>query len=436
MELSPEQGQDPQDRPSDEQNKDPDTHELDFVKLHPFVRSTVVNKAYGCIVGSALGDTIGLYTEFLPKSTCLEAYKEMKFSLVENVTEAINDSHRKFAIRLRIWIEQGLRALDRPPCGIGALVGSVVTNPDYLAAPFSTAVTRWVKTARHVAPNGSLMRTHPIGIIGVGMSEEACWRLTADVGRTTHADPRCTVACCISVGLIRGLLRGEISREDDVNEAIERAYAWVFTQPDLINPGLDTELTEFEIKRHLERREFERHVYAKSYAELHLDNHKEMGYVYKCLGSAILALRLCIHGRSTPYTIAPPSKTVFEDVITELVLEGGDADTNAAAAGALIGAYLGYTNLPAHWTEGLAHKEWLQEKTMRFLKVVGIVEGYVKEVADEAPNGGKPLMDKNQLEKRDAEMLATILTRKKERDDRDREKKTKAKGLAAWFSKK
>lgn len=311
-----------------------------------------------------------------------------------------------------------------------------MTNPDYLSSPFSTAVTRWVKTARHVAPNGSLMRTHPIGIIGVGMSEEACWRLAADVGRTTHADPRCTVACCISVGLIRGLLRGEIGTGNDVNKAIERAYDWVGVQPDLINPGLDAELTEFEIKRHLDRREFERHVYATSYVDLHLDNHKEMGYVYKCLGSAVLALRCCMRARSAYGSVAPPSKSLFEDVVTELVMEGGDADTNAAAAGALVGAYLGYAHLPAHWTEGLAHKQWLEEKSLRFLKVLGIVEGPVKEEADEMPDGGKPLMDRDQLEKRDARLLATILTRKKERDDMEREKKAKAKGLAGWFAKK
>lgn len=29
------------------------------------------------------------------------------------------------AKRLKIWIDQGLRALDRPPCGIGKTVGSV-----------------------------------------------------------------------------------------------------------------------------------------------------------------------------------------------------------------------------------------------------------------------------------------------------------------------
>lgn len=275
------------------------------------------------------------------------------------------------------------------------------------------------------------MRTHPIGVLGVGMEEEVCWRLAAGVGMTTHADPRCTVACCISVGLIRGILRGEIFTEADVDEAIEKAYDWVLSQPDLINPGLSTELTEWEIKRHLDRKEFERHVYATTYADLRLDNHKEMGYVYKCLGSAVLTLRFCIRAS----TSSLPPKTLFEDLMTDLIMEGGDSDTNGAAAGALIGAYLGYANLPAHWALGLAHREWLSSKILRLTKVLGIVEGKVGEEADEKPDGGKGLMNRDELEKRDQDMLTLILTRKKDREEKERKAKEKGKGLVGWFAK-
>src|SRR4051794_20473245 len=69
-------------------------HELKFLDAHPFVRLTLLDKIYGCIIGSALGDTIGLYTEFLPKATCAEVYKERHFSLVGKVTEWYGDSHR------------------------------------------------------------------------------------------------------------------------------------------------------------------------------------------------------------------------------------------------------------------------------------------------------------------------------------------------------
>jgi ADP-ribosylglycohydrolase len=71
------------------------------------------------------------------------------------------------------------------------------------------------------------MRTHPIGIIGVGLSESKTRNLAIKVGSTTHVDPRCAVSCCIQVALIRGLLRGEIVNETDVNKCIARSYRFV-----------------------------------------------------------------------------------------------------------------------------------------------------------------------------------------------------------------
>jgi ADP-ribosylglycohydrolase len=200
----------------------------------------------------------------------------------------------EFAHRLQIWIEQGLRALDRPPCGIGNLVGTVVSNRNYLTNPAAIATQCWIKSRRSNAPNGSLMRTHPIGIICMGIPEEDAWAVAANVSRTTHVDPRCVVSCCISVGIIRAILRGDLLSEEDLNVAIERAYSYVLSQPDLMNPSFDEDLTDPESQQALDRKEFERHVFAETFEELSLDNKREMGYVYKCLGSAILVLRRAI----------------------------------------------------------------------------------------------------------------------------------------------
>jgi hypothetical protein len=79
--------------PNPNPNPEPEA-DLAFLDLHPFVRSAVVDKIYGCIIGSALGDTVGLYTEFLLRSTCEQAYPERRFQLVEPVTEWVGDSHR------------------------------------------------------------------------------------------------------------------------------------------------------------------------------------------------------------------------------------------------------------------------------------------------------------------------------------------------------
>ncbi|KAF2713086.1 ADP-ribosylglycohydrolase [Pleomassaria siparia CBS 279.74] len=306
---------------------------------------------------------------------------------------------RNFAARLRIWIERGLLALDRNPCGIGKLVGDVVEAHNYLKHPKDTAVQKWISTKRKVAPNGSLMRTHPIGVICMGLSEQEAWHVATGVGRTTHVDPRCVVACCISVGVIRGLLRGEILIEEHVDQAIERAYEWVLSQPELMNPGLEPDLTNREIRRHLDREEFDKHVYAETLEELKLDSKYKIGYVYKCLGSAILLLRLGMRAVEEGHV---PSPKIFEDLMVDLIMEGGDADTNGAAAGALLGAFLGRAGLPLHWADGLAHRDWMNSKIERLTVVLGITEGHglltvatgnhpcrIPDEKDEAPYGGK-----------------------------------------------
>lgn len=67
---------------------------LAFLDTHPFVKQTVVDKIYGCIAGSALGDTIGLYSEFLTKAQSAVIYPKRKFQLVEPATELHPDGHR------------------------------------------------------------------------------------------------------------------------------------------------------------------------------------------------------------------------------------------------------------------------------------------------------------------------------------------------------
>ena len=51
--------------------------------------------------------------------------------------------------------------------------------------------------------------------------------------------------------------------------------------------------------------------------------------------------------------------TVCSSLVLFLILQGGDADTNGAVAGALLGCKLGSSALPPTWLKGLKHKGWL-----------------------------------------------------------------------------
>ena len=47
------------------------------------------------------------------------------------------------------------------------------------------------------------------------------------------------------------------------------------------------------------------------------------------------------------------------------LFQGGDADANAAVAGALLGCKLGFPAIPQSWIEGLKYKGWLDDLVNR-----------------------------------------------------------------------
>ncbi|MBD8969978.1 MAG: hypothetical protein EGR93_00045 [Prevotella sp.] len=50
----------------------------------------------------------------------------------------------------------------------------------------------------------------------------------------------------------------------------------------------------------------------------------------------------------------------------KIVLSGGDADTNAAVAGAILGAKFGICHIPEEWRNGLLYASMLHNKVQEF----------------------------------------------------------------------
>ena len=65
-----------------------------------------------------------------------------------------------------------------------------------------------------------------------------------------------------------------------------------------------------------------------------MDDEKSMGYTLRTLGASLWA-----------YWHA----TSYREGILKIVLSGGDADTNAAVAGAILGAKFGINQIPEEW---------------------------------------------------------------------------------------
>ena len=459
---------------------------MEFLDLHPFVRVAAHDKALGAIVGAALGDAIGLYTEFLPRTECSRAYPTGRFSLLKaDLTPFREDSHRdKFesadwtddtdqslalilsylhnyvpgsdtspvkpsdiAQRLQIWVQQGLRCLDRPPLGIGMTTGRVLMDPEYLRDPEAVALACWLRSGRSIAPNGSLMRTHPLGVMSVGRTLEETFQIATDVGKVTHVDPRCVVSCCLVTALIRGIIRGEVLSEADLDRLIEESFDWVDGNEKLTNPtrksidGLAPATIDGHktVESTLKRDEYRKYCYAKTLRELELDD-RTMGYVFKCLGSAVLTLRLAIR---EGLGLDARSTETFETLISNLIMEGGDADTNACVAGALVGSWVGYSRLPPHWLKGMRNAEWLAAKAETVSFKAGIMDPCPEARAkiqaadpDTALDGSRGLLSKEQLEKMEKDFVLKMLLMQKARREAREVADAAAKkgtGVGRWF---
>lgn len=197
--------------------------------------------------------------------------------------------------------------------GIGQLTYTVLGLYDYESDPEKVAEIVWDSMyGRDSAANGGVMRTSVVGLWNENVAENA-----EKICRLTHADPRCSGSCVIISELINSF----------VWQDMELSYV------ELLQIG---DKYDSRIKPYLER--------ARNglLEEFELDDEMTMGYTLKTMGCAVWCL----------YHIDN-----FKDGLLKIVNAGGDADTNAAVACAVLGAKYGKKGIPEHYIQGLKRKD-------------------------------------------------------------------------------
>lgn len=175
----------------------------------------------------------------------------------------------------------------------------------------------------HAAGNGSLMRASPTGLCRAAddprLDDES-----AALSKITHADPRCVQACIAYNVVLANLVDGG-STEAAIKAAFRR---------------IDDSGVQAVLRRCLDG----------GAATYELGD--GIGFVLLALEWAMMALR------------DSPS---FEVGIDSIIRRGGDADTNAAIAGALLGAKFGYEAIPKDWLAALLKPSTLDEVLQQLL---------------------------------------------------------------------
>ena len=294
------------------------------------------NHLKGVIFGQAIGDALGLGTEFMSRKEVLRNYPEG----LTRYGQIVQDCHRSrwrpgewtddtdmmLCIAHAMREDRGIRLetvarnfknwFRRNPRGIGRHSYNVLSIADYEQDPIRAARMVWELSGRKSAANGALMRTSV-----VGLWKENVETYAESICRLTHADPRCVGSCVIVSELIHRLVwQGEELGFDE-----------------MLNMGCryDERIEPYLLQAKEETME-----------NLRLDEEESMGYTLKALSAAVWCL----------YHVDN-----FRDGLVAVVNAGGDADTNAAVACSVLGAKYGFESIPTDYVDNLCHKDVLKE---------------------------------------------------------------------------
>jgi ADP-ribosyl-[dinitrogen reductase] hydrolase len=297
----------------------------DLLKRHPtaFTQADVElrNRFLGVLPGLALGDALGAPVEFRSQAELAASHPDgvreitgggiwkpgeptddtqLALQLAESLAAATRLDLNDLCARLVRW-------LNSKPKDVGNLTRASLENLRAGDAPSESGAIAWEDSGRKAAGNGSVMYCAPLGLLHL-RAQDALVDDASAVSRVTHYDPRCVGGCVAVATAIAGLVRGD-------DDAFERAARAGGTVSD-------------DVRAVIERAE------ARPPEALRVDG-ADRGYVLVTLELAFSALA---HAES------------FEDGLVRVVSRGGDADTNGAVAGALLGARFGRSALPERWT--------------------------------------------------------------------------------------
>lgn len=306
-------------------------------------KEQIYDRFKGCIYGQAIGDALGLGTEGMTDEDIAWKYPHG----LKHYSQILQDSHRKrwkigdwtddtdmmlciahaviedkgvnltnIARHFKMWAED-------EPVGIGINTFKILNVREYVEKPFEVSKLIWKMSRYESAANGGLMRTSVVGLFPKAVkicAEKIC--------KLTHYDPRCIGSCVIVSEVIHSLVYGDSAlRYQDMIDLAE---------------SYDDRIADY--------------VYLAQ-QESHIDklmDDDSMGYTLVTLSVAIWTYW---HAKS------------FEDGLLTVVNSGGDADTNAAVACAILGAKLGFSSIPQEYVDGLIYKKQLDEVLEELSKV-------------------------------------------------------------------
>ncbi len=291
------------------------------------------NKLKGCLYGYAIGDALGLGTEFMSREEVAVRYPDglttynqiirdahrsqwkrgqytndtfFVLLLAESIAERGRCDHLDFAERIKKWFDE------TSPMDISTNLRWVLSTPDFLEYPHQTARKIFKIHNSNISRNDSLGRAVMLGI-WPNFNEETI----LDNIYLTHVHPVTIASSMIIARMANDLLWKD--RQTD----IQTIYSIAGKYTDRLTPFID-------IARD------------GTLDDLELDDEESFNSAAKALSAALWTL----WHHDSP-----------EEAIYNIVSRGGDANSTGALCGMLIGLQYGFDALPDHLVKGLIGAE-------------------------------------------------------------------------------
>ncbi|PYP60541.1 MAG: hypothetical protein DMD40_00365 [Gemmatimonadetes bacterium] len=301
-----------------------------------------VSRARGALLGLVAGNQLGVPTEHLgtpeairkafpngvvdlappPKNSPYDDDAAMALLLGESLLASKGFDANDVARRWVKWMKVDGR-------GIGITTKRALTLIDRGKEPFEAGQLANQENPGRSAGNGSVMRCVPVAL-RYHDDPDRLIRVSTQQAAITHADERCTWGAAAVNLAARELLHGNIYFIDEVMHRIgDRA-------PRALREAI-----------HRVPRERE--------SDLPIARAGEAGYVVHCVE---IAFWFATHDRS------------LEEALIALAQAGGDTDTNAAVAGALLGARYGDVALPPRWIDQITGSQGIAQLAERLVSAL------------------------------------------------------------------
>jgi ADP-ribosylglycohydrolase len=288
----------------------------------------LLSRAQGSLLGQCAGDALGQQVEFLTPDAIRKSYpeglrkmedggqwqtlagqptddSELALMLARSITTHGRYNPEAAARAYHHWFDQ------TRPFDVGNTIRRALNavTADDLRNGFAASAMMRASDVESQA-NGSLMRIGPLGIYGYRKLTHQLWAMAEQDSALTHPHSVCRQACALFVIAIAHAIGAGVSPRQVFDFVLRQAEAFA------VEPALREILAQAEFPVR--------------------DAVRNQGWVLIAFHNAFHQLLRA---------------SSFEEGVVNTVMLGGDTDTNAAIAGALLGAVHGRDAIPFQWRQ-------------------------------------------------------------------------------------